>query len=214
MLVFVPLGRQLGALLAALPPLIAYGVDIGGSLAGIATFTALSFLSAPPLAWFAVFFVVAWPLIAGKKWTGRLLTVAAAVITLIMVAYAGRSAIWSPYYRITVQARTGGGSIISVNNLGHQEASAARHREGFYHRAYELFPGAFKRVLIIGAGSGTDVSVALANGVEHVDAVEIDPRLYELGRKLHPDHPYDDPRVSVHIDDGRAFLRKSRSATT
>ena len=125
-LVFVPLGRQLGALLAALPPLIAYGVDIGGSLAGIATFTALSFLSAPPLAWFAVFFVVAWPLIAGKKWTGRLLTVAAAVITLIMVAYAGRSAIWSPYYRITVQARTGGGSIISVNNLGHQEASAAR----------------------------------------------------------------------------------------
>ena len=209
-LVFVPLGRQLGALLAALPPLIAYGVDIGGSLAGIATFTALSFLSAPPLAWFAVFFVVAWPLIAGKKWTGRLLTVAAAVITLIMVAYAGRSAIWSPYYRITVQARTGGGSIISVNNLGHQEASAARHREGFYHRAYELFPGAFKRVLIIGAGSGTDVSVALANGVEHVDAVEIDPRLYELGRKLHPDHPYDDPRVSVHIDDGRAFLRKSQ----
>ena len=109
-----------------------------------------------------------------------------------------------------MQARTGGGSIISVNNLGHQEASAARHREGFYHRAYELFPGAFKRVLIIGAGSGTDVSVALANGVEHVDAVEIDPRLYELGRKLHPDHPYDDPRVSVHIDDGRAFLRKSQ----
>ena len=52
--------------------------------------------------------------------------------------------------------------------------------------------------------------MALANGVEHVDAVEIDPRLYELGRKLHPDHPYDDPRVTVHIDDGRAFLRKSR----
>ena len=50
MLLFVPLGRRLGALLAALPPLIAYGVDIGGSLAGIATFTALSFLSAPPLA--------------------------------------------------------------------------------------------------------------------------------------------------------------------
>jgi len=43
-----------------------------------------------------------------------------------------------------------------------------------------------------------------------VDAVEIDPRLYELGRQLHPDHPYDDPRVTVHIDDGRAFLRKSQ----
>jgi hypothetical protein len=209
-LVFVPLGRQLGALLASLPPLVAYGIDIGGSLAGIAAFTTLSFLSLPPVAWFAVFFVVAWPIVAGKRWYAVLVTATAAVITLVLVAYAGRSAIWSPYYRITTQPRTGGGTIISVNNLGHQEASAARNREGFYHRAYELFPGAFKRVLIIGAGSGTDVSVALANGVQHVDAVEIDPRLYDLGRKLHPDHPYDDPRVSVHIDDGRAFLRKSQ----
>ena len=49
MLVFVPLGTELGALLAALPPLVAYGVDIGGSLAGIAAFTALSFLSLPPV---------------------------------------------------------------------------------------------------------------------------------------------------------------------
>ena len=27
--------------------------------------------------------------------------------------------------------------------------------------------------------------------------------------RLHPDRPYDDPRVGVHIDDGRAFLRRS-----
>jgi hypothetical protein len=64
-------------------------------------------------------------------------------------------------------------------------------------------------VLIIGAGSGTDVAIALANGAQHVDAVEIDPRLLEIGRQLHPDRPYDDPRVSVHIDDGRAFLSRT-----
>src|SRR5262245_56653437 len=207
-LVFVPLGKELGALLASLPPLVAYGVDIGGSLIGIAAFTTLSLLSLPPVWWFAVFFLVGWSLV-GKKW--RYLSIPAALLVLYCTWTAGRNDIWSPYYRITVQARTGGGSIISVNNIGHQEASPGRFREGFYHRAYELFgPHAFKRVLIIGAGSGTDVSVALANGVVHVDSVEIDPRLYELGRQLHPDHPYADPRVSVHIDDGRAFLRKSQ----
>jgi SAM-dependent methyltransferase len=42
-----------------------------------------------------------------------------------------------------------------------------------------------------------------------VDAVEIDPELYELGRRLNPERPYEDPRVRVIIDDGRAFLERS-----
>src|SRR4051794_6699945 len=29
------------------------------------------------------------------------------------------------------------------------------------------------------------------------------------GRRDHPDRPYDDPRVSVHIDDGRSFVRRT-----
>ena len=69
-------------------------------------------------------------------------------------------------------------------------------------------PG-FKRVLIIGAGTGNDVALALSKGAELVTAVEIDRELYRLGRALHPDRPYDDPRVTVHINDGRAFLRQT-----
>ena len=65
-------------------------------------------------------------------------------------------------------------------------------------------------VLIIGAGSGNDVQAALAHGAKHVDAVEIDPRLYEIGRDGHPDHPYQDPRVAIHLGDGRSFLRTTR----
>src|SRR5262249_24071722 len=67
----------------------------------------------------------------------------------------------------------------------------------------------FKNVLIIGAGSGNDVSRALQWGAEHVDAVEIDPVIQRLGAHDHPDHPYQDPRVTVHIGDGRNFLRST-----
>ena len=68
---------------------------------------------------------------------------------------------------------------------------------------------AFGDVLVIGAGSGNDVSRALAWGAHHVDAVEIDPAIQRLGARDHPDHPYQDPRVTVHIGDGRNFLRVS-----
>jgi hypothetical protein len=43
-----------------------------------------------------------------------------------------------------------------------------------------------------------------------VDAVEIDPAINRLGRLYHPDHPYQDPRVEIHLDDGRNFLRATR----
>jgi spermidine synthase len=62
-------------------------------------------------------------------------------------------------------------------------------------------------VLIVGAGSGSDAAIALSRGAEHVDAVEIDPRIQQIGAENHPNRPYDDPRVTPHINDGRAFLR-------
>ena len=67
----------------------------------------------------------------------------------------------------------------------------------------------FEDVMIIGAGSGNDVSAALAAGVKHVDAVEIEPVLNEVGRRYHPNRPYSDPRVTIHLNDGRAFIRET-----
>jgi hypothetical protein len=65
-----------------------------------------------------------------------------------------------------------------------------------------------KDILIIGAGSGNDVSRALqwAGDDVHIDAVEIDPVIRRLGDN-HPNRPYADPRVTTHITDGRNFLR-------
>jgi hypothetical protein len=50
------------------------------------------------------------------------------------------------------------------------------------------------------------VAIALSRGAEHVDAVEIDPLIQGLGRDRHPDRPYQDPRVTVHVEDARSFL--------
>jgi hypothetical protein len=72
--------------------------------------------------------------------------------------------------------------------------------------AYQLVrnPG---EVLVVGAGTGNDVAAALRHGATHVDAVEIDPVILHLGREYHPECPYDSPRVTVHVDDGRPSSR-------
>jgi hypothetical protein len=81
-----------------------------------------------------------------------------------------------------------------------------------YSLPYLRSPGnPLRNVLIIGAGTGNDVANALRKGARHIDAVEIDPELYQLGIRLNSDHPYQDPRVSVHITDGRAFLEQTRN---
>jgi spermidine synthase len=213
--VFMPLGRELGRQFAVMAPLRAYTADILGSLAGIACFMALSWLSLPPILWFCVFTAAALPLMIGVSRIANWMHGALFALILVFIAVTGGSLlthdgsiIWSPYYRIEYHRNaTNDGYIVSVNNIGHQEARSYKLKEQFYRVAYAMFgTPPFRRVLVIGAGTGSDVAAALANGPEHVDAVEIDPRLYELGVALHPDHPYDDPRVTVTINDGRAFL--------
>jgi SAM-dependent methyltransferase len=74
-----------------------------------------------------------------------------------------------------------------------------------YELPYRLKPNA-ERVLIVGGGTGNDAAAALRQGARHVDVVEIDPVIVDLGRKNHPEKPYSDPRVSVHVDDARHFF--------
>ena len=87
-----------------------------------------------------------------------------------------------------------------------------QHKEEFYEQVYRWFPGrTYPNVLIVGAGSGSDAAIALAHGAGHVDAVEIDPKIQQIGAQSHPNQPYSDPRVTPYINDGRAFLRNSTS---
>jgi spermidine synthase len=123
---------------------------------------------------------------------------------------------WSPYYKVTTgDHRVGDLPVVgvSVNGIPHQNISALEPRlvsEPSYALPYLRVPrtGAGD-TLVIGAGNGVDVDLALQRGATSVDAVDIDPRLLELGRELNPGRPYDDPRVNVHVDDGRAWLERT-----
>ena len=97
--------------------------------------------------------------------------------------------------------------MVEVNNIFHQTMAPVRQKEYFYQWPYTVFGDGFEDVLILGAGSGTDVSASLLHGSKRIDAVEIDPAIVRLGRRLHPDRPYTDPRVHVVTDDARHFLR-------
>ena len=62
-------------------------------------------------------------------------------------------------------------------------------------------------VLVLGSGMGNDVAAALRNGAGRVTAVEIDPMIIQLGKRLHPEHPYADPRVTIVNDDARSYMQ-------
>jgi len=190
-------------------PLDAYRLDIVGSIVGIAAFSLLSFLDAKPVVW-ALIVAAVMLLIFGRR-TGLLQIVA--VVTLVMLLWSeslSSTDIWSPYYRISVTNAGSDTYAINVNGIPHQNIVPARKLQEVYSLPYQHAPGnPLNNVLIVGAGTGDDVANALREGAKHIDAVEIDPELYQVGVRLNPDHPYQNPRVTVHINDGRAFLEET-----
>jgi SAM-dependent methyltransferase len=211
-LLFVCIGRPLGVLLGQVtPPLRAYALDIGGSLAGIAAFFVLSWFEQPPVVWFFGLLLIAL-LLAGPTWLDRGYMIVPLVISAVIAWNIGQGYWWSPYYKIGLtRSDNQHGWELNVNESGHQAMMPSEEKEPFYRSPYELFgTGQFQRVLIIGAGSGSDTAIGLKYGqVGHIDAVEIDPVIARLGRDNHPEQPFSDPRVTVHVDDGRSFLRKT-----
>ena len=226
-LAFVGLGQELGRALTRLPHRIrAYTLNIAGSLAGILLFAACSWLELSPFWWFLLtaaglsyFLFFASRRAFPRMFSGRALAAGAMLALTVWLAafspthdrFAGQreaEQFWSPYYRIDFKRPD---LSLSVNLIYHQQMVSRAETFPAYALPHLLNRDAgrpaFGDVLIIGAGSGNDVSRALQWGARHVDAVEIDPAIYRLGRAYHPDQPYQDPRVEIHLDDGRNFLR-------
>jgi hypothetical protein len=211
-MIMAGLAVPLGGLLRSMAPLKAYSVDIAGSMTGIALFTILAATGTPPLVWFAVVAVLAslLGLGVGLSRTSIITAGSLAAVLAIVALRTPAGQIWSPYYRID-QYEAGGIAQINVNGIPHQAMWPTNGlTDPFYEQVYRWFPDrTYDRVLIVGAGSGTDVAVALKHGADHVDAVEIDATIQEIGVRDHPNRPYDDPRVTRINDDGRAFLRRT-----
>lgn len=227
---FDSIGRELGKAMAVAPPLKGYAVNLLGSLCGVIAFSVLSVLELGPAVWLAAVLIPLAPLYFANK--RRLLGFVVCSFAIIGTALlAEHDVIWSPYYRIStvprhswhkdnylVQTPYPVGTSVDVNHNQHQviinlsPEFIAQHPElrdsneyRTYNLPYQASP-APNNVLILGAGTGNDVAAALRNNAKHVDAVEIDPVIARLGKQLHPEHPYDDPRVSLHIGDARGFM--------
>jgi SAM-dependent methyltransferase len=204
---FATLAQTMGKLLEGLPPLRGYTINLAGSIAGVVAFGLMSWFELPPTAWFAVAFAVAALLVdTPMGLTGRLAVILLLGASLVIVHQMSKNTIWSPYYKITT-VKDGQDTVVEVNNIFHQSMAPVQHKEYFYQWPYTAFGDGFEDVLILGAGSGTDVAASLLHGSKHIDAVEIDPVILRLGRELHPDRPYADPRVTIINDDARHFLR-------
>jgi hypothetical protein len=225
--VFALVAQRTAKLFARFTPLTAYTLDIAGSCCGILAFMLASSLWLPAAAWFLILL----PLVVGAM--ERPAPWGVTMVVLVLLATAGLvrcqdsrllgqravsgpfQAIWSPYQKVECVATGPQTHSIYANGIIHQQVYSREWlARSFYTWPYEQRRGRrdvapYRHVLVIGAGAGNDVAAALATGAESVDAVEIDPVLVDLGRRLHPCRPYDDPRVQVAVDDGRSFVRRS-----
>ncbi|WP_165230228.1 spermidine synthase [Aquisphaera insulae] len=210
---FIGLGQAMGRAFDAIPGRIAaYTTDVLGSLFGIAAFGLCSYQELPAYAWFAIIGAAGIGLVRNLTWPQA----TAQWVLLLALAWTaydeGRRAevFWSPYYKVVYDPRLG---LLTTNNIGHQQMVDVPRTGSAYSlphlMARDAGTGDFADVAIIGAGSGNDVAAALAYGAKSVDAVEIEPVLNAIGRRDHPARPYGDPRVTIRLDDGRSFLRRT-----
>ncbi|MEZ0224605.1 MAG: methyltransferase domain-containing protein [Alphaproteobacteria bacterium] len=218
----MPLGRWIGFCFDHSKNITrTYSVNLVGSLIGTWVLVVLAALSMPPSVWVTLCFLVilaATPK-SKKNWAVGLLFL---LPVLIMIQATSVRTTWSPYQKLTLTPINREGEyLIETNNAGYmtmsntQPAFLKKHPEiakTYKDTAYDSpfrFADPNPDVLIVGAGAGNDAAAALRNGASHVDAVEIDPVIHDLGKKLHPDKPYSNDKVTVVLNDARNFLRRS-----
>lgn len=194
-----------------------YSLDLTGSLLGVIGFALLSFLGTFPIVWIAVV-LIGGAFLMPRLTRHRIIYLSSALIIAFSVWAAESNEYYSPYYGISTEAVEGAPFFrVMTNGSLHQVASTVekadpvlteehgRIRAG-YHLPYDVLREVPERVLVLGGGTGNDVAVLLDQGVQEIDVVEIDPVILDLGRRHHPNSPYDSPRVRLINADARSFL--------
>jgi SAM-dependent methyltransferase len=236
--VFIPLGQRIGSLFEALLPLSAYSWDLGGSLAGTLCFGLFSLKYFSPTLGMGFVAVAMILLLPRGQWLRAIpllaLSMAGVYFSVtpsaiwspyycIIVSERGdkqktpvrephpglRTMQDPPIYDVRVNhyfLQYHG--TFDPNRYSPQKRAEILTERQQYDLPYALAP-LHRRVLMLGAGGGTDTEIAVLNGAEQVDAVEIDPVLVKLSDRFNASGIYENPKVHVHVDDARAFLRRS-----
>jgi spermidine synthase len=218
-LLFTLLGRLLGEAFEHVRRLPGYTVNILGSLSGILVFVLLGYLETPPWVWFSVGLL---PLLWWVRGRPRVaVAVALVAVNVLATVPSYGETVWSRYQKLVghslgAPGQPGSAYLVEISDVFYQiavdrrpEALAGLKKDPFanYDEIYKHLP-ASDRVLVVGSGTGNDVAAALRAGAKRVDAVDIDPAIVAMGRRSHPERPYDDPRVHVIIDDARHAFRE------
>lgn len=238
-IVFVPLGQRIGALFETVPPLLAYSWDLGGSLAGTLCFGFFSLKYFSPTLGMAFVALVIVLLLQRRQWSRAIPVLAVMLAGVyfsvtpsaiwspyyyIVVVLQGdkhgnipvrdpepglRTMLDPPIYNVRVNhyfLQFDG--TFDPSRYSPQKRNEVLEARSQYDLPYAV-ASAHRRVLMLGAGGGTDTQIAVLNGAEQVDAVEIDPMLVKLSNRFNASGIYENPKVHVHVEDARAFLRRA-----
>ena len=228
-LIFVPIGQMVGwHLEQARNGIRGYSLNVFASLLGILLYTLLCYVDQAPPVWIGL----AGVMLAMMVWSsprlrwGTLVVFAVCAVAAAVPQHAGAT-YWSPYQKLGLTPVVTNGETtayeLNTNDSWYQHiidlspAFAAAHPNLFTGEELEWdpynVPYQFAKqppsVLVLGAGMGNDVAAALRAGAQNVVAVEIDPLILDLGKRLHFEKPYQSERVHPVIDDARSYMQNS-----
>lgn len=221
---FVPLGHLVAKLMLNCNTLKAYSYDLIGAILGIVLFTILSFLWTGPIVWllFSFIILIFFQLNLRLNIKFNCLSLVILILSLNTFLDPNKRDLHSPYQNVSMKFNHTSNVPVEVksNNLWlqtplnlsdrfYQSLNSSWHK--FYIIPYVSTNKEFKKILIVGSGTGNDVAAALRNTTAQIDAVEIDPLVADIGIKLHPEKPYSDKRVSLVINDARNFIKETEN---
>lgn len=220
---FIPLGQIAARLMDKMPNLQAYGWNLFGSLVGIALFTAMAACWTTPVVWFGLYSLMFIGLVGRLSAKTATISSALALVAMALLSLPShpfRIDTYSPYQILSLiidrddrrlfASNTWFQSMLDLRPEFVQRRQDFQDEADYYDLPYKFKPNP-QNVLVVGSGTGNDVAAALRNGAAHVDAVEIDPAIIDIGRNLHPENPYENPKVTVINDDARSFIKRSNS---
>ena len=144
---------------------------------------------------------------------------AAATVLLVMSPGLGWSqgTVWTAEsaYNLVRVVQRGGLRVLELNHPSSVHSVRSGHGAwtGYYYDYFALGPLLVpsKRALVLGMGAGGSVRAMRLTAPEiEIDAVEIDPRVVEAASRWFDVDVASDPRLHVHVMDGRRFLARER----